>query len=208
MNQKERSKEFIQKVNIITQIIEIAINDISLCADKIKEDEVNEQFWRRTYIRTLFSLFEGIIHMLRQLAIEPLYEGEEIGLSHYEICALKGEAYKISGNGKVVLKSYYTTISKGIMLINRCLRKRNIIKEKIDPYGQAWEDFNHAIRIRNRITHPKVEDDLRITEEEFESFQSVTKWFIKLINEYLLGITLKNTSPQKETSDPPFIKNI
>ncbi len=191
MDTRHRSLEFNEKANIITQIIEIAINDIKICMDKIKEDQGNEQFWRRTYIRTIFSLFEGIIHILRQITIEPCYKGEEIGLSHYEISALKGETYKISGAGKVVLKDYYYNISKGIMLINRCLRKRNIITKKIDPHGLEWEKFNHAIRIRNRITHPKIEGDLYVTEEEFEEFKSVANWFIKLINEYLVGLTQK-----------------
>ena len=191
METKQRSNEFNKKANILAQIIEIAINDIKICMDRIKEEQENEQFWRRTYIRTLFSLFEGIIHMLRQIATEPCYEGEETGLTQYEISALKGETYKISGRGKIMTKAYYYNISKGIMLINRCLRKRKIITKKIDPHGKEWERFNHAIRIRNRITHPKKESDLFITEAEFDEFKSVAKWFIKLINAYLLGITQK-----------------
>lgn len=189
METRHRSIEFNTKANILAQIIEIAIEDIKICMDHIHEDQENEQFWRRTYIRTIFSLFEGIIHMLRQIAIEPCYVGEETGLSHYEISALKGETYKISGRGKIMPKAYYYNISKGIMLINRSLRKRRIITEEIDPHGEAWEAFNHAVRTRNRITHPKKESDLLITEAEFEEFQSVTKWFIQLINTYLLGIT-------------------
>ena len=48
---------------------------------------------------------------------------------------------------------------------------------ELDVGGRGWEAFQGAVRIRNRIMHPKHVSDLEITDEELGHVHRAAAWY-------------------------------
>src|SRR5690606_24252611 len=69
---------------------------------------------------------------------------------------------------------------------------------KIDFSGASWAGLQHAIKVRNRITHPKSKLDLILSDDEVQNSVSALFWLVGeverlmaasnvVIKEYLLN---------------------
>jgi hypothetical protein len=50
--------------------------------------------------------------------------------------------------------------------------------KNIDKSSTAWSDYKTAVRVRDRLTHPKGPDDLMCDESTVELMQRVSIWMI------------------------------
>ncbi|WP_448554973.1 hypothetical protein [Thalassotalea montiporae] len=120
-------------------------------------------FERRNIIRSFFSLVDGYLNCFRQLAlvllkVEDLY----FDLSNKERKALLDE------------KSLGTSDRIKYLIIAFC--KILDLKPRPDFSGDKWCEFNHLVRVRHSVTHPKNANDLLISNEEWDSYCESIKW--------------------------------
>lgn len=50
-----------------------------------------------------------------------------------------------------------------------------------------WEEFNISTKVRDRITHPKVAEDLLVSKEEWMAVIRSTYWYQKMLDQVCLG---------------------
>lgn len=135
----------------------ILVSDV--IAVKSRQSEADTQQSRRELIRTVFAAVEGLVWVYRghivtaAQHIDALNPEEEIVLSE--------TSYQITEQGKVVAQPRFTSLPAMIRLITRLA---NRVSPEFDVAFDTsdWEGFRRAIAIRNRVTHPKSESDLRI----------------------------------------------
>jgi hypothetical protein len=60
----------------------------------------------------------------------------------------------------------------------------------------GWNEFKKAVRIRNRITHPKSASDLDISDEDTKTVEAASEWFQGVVHE--LGRRFKMISEGKQ----------
>lgn len=53
--------------------------------------------------------------------------------------------------------------------------------------NREWGDFQTAIKIRDRLTHPHVAEDLRIANEDLVLVLKCTTWFHNMFSDVILG---------------------
>jgi hypothetical protein len=140
----------------------------------------DSQFARRTLVRTVFAAVEGICWEIKWFVYRQV-EGE---LLPYERVAVLGESYAVFKSGKISKKSNYMPTITLIRLLINLVKKFDQVYEA-DLGGEGWSGFQHAVEVRNRITHPKRAIDLDVSDEDVIKTSAGYKWFMAFATQVL-----------------------
>jgi phage anti-repressor protein len=142
----------------------------------ISKNERSKQQARRIYARSVFSYIEGIVFQLKQLA---LAQGKKDGVefSVAERLLIDGEKFSVKNNGEVDSKIETIELLANIRLAEKLFVKGYSSSYKADYSDVGWGKLKTAKRIRNRLTHPKCNNDLNISDEDFGILTDADKWF-------------------------------
>lgn len=126
----------------------------------------------RSYVRSVFSFIEGVLFSLKQ---ECLTFPEELTLEQ-KLIILERSA-KPKENGTASMDSQNIPLMLNIKFTFNLFHKVFETRRKVNFNGQGFDAFAKAIKIRNRITHPKTANDLKISEENFQIVHHAHLWF-------------------------------
>lgn len=148
-----------------------------------------DQFAARTYLRTFFAFVEGTIHILKNFALgiharRPCFTDGEISI-------LKEVRFELDDKGQVAEKYKYLRCGDNVHFGFDAVLKATESKYVIDYGGAGWKHFIKAIRIRNRITHPKSSQELNISSEELKAVIGGSHWYGNVIKGLLVDRTGK-----------------
>jgi len=64
----------------------------------------------------------------------------------------------------------------------------------IDKGNKTWTSFKEALRIRDRLTHPKKQEDLIISDNELRAVEKTAQWYKECVRHIMTPIsnTLKD----------------
>jgi len=159
----------------------------------------NNQFIRRTLFRTGFAYIEGILyqfkistaglklaqHMQKRRSDEWfLEESPYLGF-------LSDFSYHLKKNGEIVKRENFMSLELNIVYTLKEACETYFSSFKLDKGNQDWEVFLKAKNIRNRITHPKTNEDLFIQDIEVVTIKQTVCWFEKTIESLILEIDYK-----------------
>ena len=106
-----------------------------------------------------------------------------------ELCALSNVSYRINDKGELQSERSNTPLrNRALFVLNMCARATGTEQSPRDEEG--WGEFLEATRIRNRITHPKNQQDLEVSEREYDVVVRGLQWFVRchcVITERLAG---------------------
>lgn len=158
-----------------------------------RRDIEDSQANRRDLVRTVFVAVEGAVWDFRT---EIIATAQSLDLlAPNEESALSEISYGVSEQGKIIAQQRFIPLLALIRLTAR-------LANKINPEFQAgfdgngWNDFRKAVKIRNRITHPKAKVDLILTSVEANACVAALDWLLDLhrsANEAILT-TMRNHS--------------
>jgi len=157
------------------ELFTILNNDVKTANNAAKLQPA-DQYLRRTVIRTTFAMIEGLLNILNQ-AVLDYYKGGFAQLTPDEIEDLTEEKRKKNGE---LTANFMRTSKKITFSFNLFAQKIGGFSYSIDTTTNEWTQFEKAIRIRNRITHPRNLEDMILNEEEMSSILDVAKWFVTL----------------------------
>ncbi|MBN1958555.1 MAG: hypothetical protein JXQ81_05480 [Desulfuromonadales bacterium] len=139
--------------------------------------ERTDDFFRRTYVKSAMSSVEGIVQVAKQAALlfDKLNNPQK--LSQEEIFLLKEKSISLKTNGKIDIKDN----AKLSLLPNMkfaIFTLAKVYNAEVDlTKTPHYQDFEFAIKLRNRVTHPKKTEDLSITHEEMKIFENGMQFF-------------------------------
>ena len=151
------------------------------------------QFYRRSYLRSTFAAIEGIVWLLKQTCYKVTGEAGA-PLSVAEHAMLSEETYDLKRNGEVRTQPKFLRLPDNLKFtINTCNR---FLGSTIDLEIETtpWHQFLNAIKIRNRIMHPKEASELQISDQEIADCQQVVGWFNEKIHQYIIELTKPDRS--------------
>lgn len=143
----------------------------------------------RSLVRAVFASIEGNIFRLKKIAIaNARHEG--ILLSSEDICALDEQICTINDTGKIKTRLLQIPLISNLHLITdlvaRCFGVKPLVLNKLKG---GWENFNKAVKIRNRLTHPKDKIDLNVSDRDLLTVMNAYRWansiHILLLNVFL-----------------------
>lgn len=128
----------------------------------------DDQYRRRTLVRTIFAAIEGSTYVLKQAVLEHAVLHPHL-YSPGDFAILREESYELREKGRVHTKfKQLPPIENFRFTLRLWLRMHNLNADAPDAqrFKNAWATFERMKEMRNRITHPKDLNALTISDEE------------------------------------------
>ena len=168
------STEFERLANELRDLLRAANEDIAECSRWLKSSG-DSQFWRRVAYRTVFASIEALVSHLKQSAILFSFHDDEV-FSPAEQLAMRDQDFEVDEKGRVVERN-----AKIRFLPNVCFAFRVFAVATAKDFqivkDSGWDALTRAVKVRDRITHPKSAAAYTISDEEIKWMQDGWRWF-------------------------------
>lgn len=178
MEQKKTLKQ-------ILELLPELVRDVSDCEESLAEDK---QYLRRSYVRSLFAMIEGTIHCVKELEFGELYTRKKACIP--TLVALKEEMFDIDEKGKIKKNTKFVMSANNLRFMVNTFERLYGKDLDLGIGTLRWTSFKRAIKIRNRITHPKEPGDLNISGKELAIAKNVNEWFNGIVKDIIEHISL------------------
>lgn len=160
---------------------------LTTLVDKTKSNDYN-----RVFVRSLFSMIEGMTYRIRQILLHR-YKNNEINLTTEQALVLKESSVYIDDTGICITKQKNYRFENLVRFTFKTYCDIYKKKEILDKYisDNRYCLFKDAIKIRNRVTHPKTGNDIFVNGRELILLLSVENWFDDLIFDIFEGDLLQ-----------------
>ncbi|HYX72933.1 MAG TPA: hypothetical protein VE732_09185 [Nitrososphaera sp.] len=195
----ELEKTSLWKAYVEFQEIEVILADDVKVTGKAEKNENNRQFWRRTAVRAIFALIEGVVYRMKQLAYEVhVYEG--MPLPNADAALLLEESYELNDKGVAITRYNYPQIEKNIKFAFASVTRAYNITYQLNLSDARWDAFKKTLKVRNRLTHPKHTQDLIVSDEEAATMLVAYIWFLSCLKELVgeIGTALAHRAQELE----------
>lgn len=165
-----------------------AIDELAADVDTAKSilDAEDGPFNRRVYIRALFAYLEGSSFFMRRNAEELLKKRREFGklVNPETEFLLRDVIPSIASEGRVVCKKHKVPFADHFAFTFRTFIEALEIQK--DPFCETgWADLKKALIVRDRLTHPKLQSDVEISDQDLFYCQSGIAWLGRIYSETL-----------------------
>jgi len=163
--------------------------DISMAEEMLKANDT--MFVRRQYIRSLFAAYESSIWQYKQMCFKLNQSGVGVELSQVEILFLSDRKIKLDENGELKEVNLRVTLKENLSTTIEILDKfigekrfGELLNPKEDKSG--WDAFIKAIKIRDKLMHPRQVEDFNISKLQLDQVKSSFKWFLTFVHSPVL----------------------
>lgn len=136
------------------------------------------QLARRNYLRSLCAFYEVSLSDLREVAAKLLVDDFDLSgeWKLYEIFPLLDESARLDNNGKLDLQPNRIPFLSLVAYTLKTFAKQ-VGFEKEVLSDSRWGAFCQSIQIRHRITHPKLQTEVEITDDELKTIDIGLEWW-------------------------------
>lgn len=143
------------------QFAKMLVEDISQAKQRMENNPTESH--RREFIRATCSAIEAQAWQLKMYVIENILTKKTTSV--HDMSALKEESYAINDKGEIYVQSRGYSLKAGLRLVYSIL-KRHGVPIHIDFGSTDWKNIDDAVKIRNRVMHPKCMDDISVSESD------------------------------------------
>jgi hypothetical protein len=146
-------------------------------------------------VRSVFAFIEGILHRMKRTAA---HLGDTLRtLLIAEMIMLDGMSFDIDDKGEVVARPVFIKFLNNIKFSFRVYSKSIGSSFALNLEGNGWRKLRDAVKVRNRLMHPKMITDLDVTDVEVEATKKAFDWFF--INYALCSYHVQKASRAKSS---------
>jgi hypothetical protein len=170
------------------------------CKDQYLATQSNDsQMYRRAYVRSVFAFIEGILYRMKRTAA---HLGWPLGkLTIAEMITIDETAFDINNKGEVEAKPVFIRFLNNVKFSFRIYSKSVDSTFKLSLGGNGWQKLQEAVKVRDRLMHPKLTTDLDVTDAEVEATKMAFDWFFTsyaLCSHYAQKATHSKTPTSQE----------
>jgi len=152
---------------------------------ELASQDVNDGFRRRTLVRTLFAHIEGTLSRMRQVAIY-WHRLDAIRLSDRDLRRCADEAALVGLSLPRGKKPIHMPLKDAVKFSFKLFGSTpGKLPVEIDAGSQGWRDFCEAIKVRDKLAHPKIESDLLMLPEDSEKVMRAWMWWVEISSRVL-----------------------
>ncbi len=151
----------------------LLLEDVKSAKAAVEKD--GQDSAKRSLFRALFAFIEGIVYQIKQVVLA--HRGADVTLTSAERVFLNEEDYDLNEKGHPHFRKRNISLVKNLKFAFTQWAEIRSSGFKLEVDGEGWESFIKAIRIRDRLMHPKSLNDLHITDKELEIADKTLKWF-------------------------------
>lgn len=124
----------------------------------------------RSAVRTIFAGAEAVLWYTKSIALAAAKQ--DASCSPFELAALADETYTVAANGEVKVRPNFIPMTTSLKLVSRMLSRGQVSNADLSLPKDIVASFEEATKLRHRITHPKSESDLQVTQHDLGSAMS------------------------------------
>lgn len=158
------------------KMLDMLSAEVITCQSLVDDNPGSEEL-RRISVRTLFSNIEAICNRLK-LSVLPFAEANVKKLEKEEIAMINEESYFLDEYGEAKKRKAYPNFASNLQFAFKVYTRVTGSDFKLDVESIQWKKFKKAIKIRNRITHPKNLSDMKISKDDFRKATNAYNWFL------------------------------
>jgi len=128
--------------------------------------------------RLLSKLHELAKKMLGVSSIrEQLEKVTQVEFTDAELALIREEQYELNNKGDVRIRQKFLKLADNLRFSFKLFAKATNSSYELDVGGIGWDSFLKAIAVRNRISYPKYERDIVISDEDLDFVQKAAQWY-------------------------------
>src|SRR5438874_6268041 len=139
---------------------------------------------RRLIVRAVFSMMDAICVQLKQMSLESPFASR---LTPGEMALARDEDFEIDDRGEVATRSARIRFLSNLRFAFRIVVKSHDAPFSLDTSGRGWAALQTAVKVRDRVTHPKRVGDLDLSDEEIRKVVEAFMWFDSQVGLLLLN---------------------
>jgi len=159
----------------------VLINDVVAAQKRVRD--ADSPTHRRDLVRSVFAAIEGLHWQLKQDVYRHSGHISQ-GMSIHEQAAMLEETYSVDDSGKVRSVPRFLPLASKIRLVVSIVQRYQT-SYNLDYSHKGWSNLRTAIKLRDRLVHPKKLTDLNVTMAEVRQTVSAFYWFLALVIELL-----------------------
>lgn len=153
---------------------------------------------RRDAIRATFAAIEGVVWVYREHLRDAAARMDR--LTVLQDFALQERSYNVGERGDLSEQIRYISLPAMIRLVTNIAQ--NCCPSLVVDFDHiGWVNLKSAIKVRNRLTHPKSLADLEITMDELGEAQSGFYWLLALAIEGMAALNDEMVRYRSEALD-------
>jgi len=135
-----------------------------------------DQFWARATVRAFFATVEALTFEMR-LALRSARDAKLVNLTPAEYSLISEHAADLDDGGRPQERPRFLTVDRNFRFSYRLFAALFDSDVHLDVSGDGWRKFLSAVKVRNRITHPKAPLDLDLTAGETTELMEAITWY-------------------------------
>src|ERR1051325_8297310 len=164
-------------------LFDVLLGDVRESLDNFIHNS-ESPFLRRVYIRSIFAFIEAMVYRMKQAALLRAVGGNPAGTAA-EIALLREETYDLDGKGEARARPKFLKAIGNLKFAVKMYSRYYNANYAFQARGKGWDDFVLAVAIRNRLTHPKTDTDVHVSDADLLTVQNAYEWFKQLTIELL-----------------------
>ena len=145
------------------QFAKVLAEDVSQAKQRMENDPTESH--RREFVRATCSAIDAQAWQLKMYVIESVLTKKTTSV--HDISALREESYAINDKGEIYVQPRGYSLKVGLRLVYSILKKHDV-PVHIDFGSTDWKNIDDAVKIRNRVMHPKCMGDISVSESDAE----------------------------------------
>jgi hypothetical protein len=138
--------------------------------------DADHEFHARQLVRAVFAYIEATTFSVKAWSAWRCM-GEDIEITPQERYFATDTEYELNDRGEIVEAVAKLSLSRNIRFALALNRKAHKVPEPFDASVEWWSCLKEAIRIRDRLTHPKLPGDLDVSGEDIVKVLRAKKGF-------------------------------
>jgi hypothetical protein len=143
-------------------LIDAILDDFTFNLDSITSKTDISQSLARSSVRNLIACIEGSVYAMKCWALDMNFDN----LSPQEKDIIGEKVYYLDDNGEIKSQKARIRIPPNMIFAFRILSQAEGVDNPLITSDHRWDSLKTAIKIRNRLVHPKSAEDLTLTSKD------------------------------------------
>ena len=152
----------------------ILTDDVTTAEQELQQQDTQTR--RRSYIRAVFAFFEGDIFQRKRLVLIRRDHMQE-EFEEAQVALLREEQYELTQKGEIRVQPKFLKLTDNLLFSFKALAQALGVDFEPDLGGRGWDSFRKAVKVRNRLMHPKQLEELEVSDQDLQCVRTALTWY-------------------------------
>lgn len=153
---------------------------------------------KRAFVKAVFSYIEALTFALKDFALHNCGDS----LTPAEQLLAREQSFEVGDDGELEERVAKIRTLSNIRFAFRLAAKVDKVSFRLDVSKSGWQELRRALKVRDRLMHPKRREDLSVSEDEFNDALGAFTWFSSNLVLLLATGLLERREAERSTDAP------